>query len=47
MSWEKFAAGQPEIIRSHQKDEYFLSVLKNKLAGVVVSVFGKSFYYIT
>jgi len=40
MSWEKFAAGQPEIIRAHQKDEYFQSVLKNKLAGVIVSLFG-------
>ena len=47
MSWEKFAAGQPEIIRSHQKDEYFQSVLKNKLAGVVISLFGMSFYYFT
>ena len=43
MSWEKIAAGQPEIIRAHQKDEYFQTVLKNKLAGVIVSLFGKFF----
>ena len=41
MSWEKHAAGQPEIIRAYQKDEYFQTILKNKIAAVVLSLFGK------
>ena len=43
MLWEKHAACQPEIIRAHQKDEYFQTILKNKIAAVVLSLFGKFF----
>lgn len=41
MGLENLAAGQPEIIRSQQKDEYVKSILKNDLAAVVVALFGE------
>jgi len=39
-------AGKPEIIRSQQKDEFYLSLLRGLAADVTHTVFGKTFYII-
>ena len=34
-------AAQPEIIRSHQKDEFFQVNLRNEVSRIVIDWFGK------